>query len=199
MPGQAGCCLRDRILWWPLLVMTLAVVMPAGPRGYGIEGGSPFPATWLLGALATALLGIVFAAAVMRSLLRRHWRQAISYGVAILAYAAFVPPPLSRTDYLQQEHLGNLIRFLTSYPIIAWPMQTQAPGAGGLVLRPWSIVGFGGARFIAYLVFDPIGRSPSAAQRAHPNGDFGLACPIMDVQPMAPSWVILTTYNCVLP
>ncbi len=191
--------MRDRVLWWPLLAATLVVGVPAGLSGYGIGDAFPLPATWLLGAVAAVLLGIVFAGAMAWCLLRGRWRQAASYGLVILAYAVLAPPPFSRAQSMQQERLGNLLRFLASYPVAARPMRTQPPGTDGLVRRPWGTRGFAGMENDAYLVFDPVGRFSAAAQGAHPDGDFGLACPIVDTQPLLPPWVILTTYGCTLP
>ena len=51
----------------------------------------------------------------------------------------------------------------------------------------------------ACLVSDPEGQFSAAAQWAHPDGDFGLACPVVDTQPLLPPWVILTTGECTLP
>ena len=187
---------EDRIVWWPFAAAVVVVAVPVACRGYDIGQDFPMPVAWLLGTLAVIMLGAVLLLVLIWHVLRRHWLRAVSCGWVIAAYAALFPPPFTREQSMQEARLGNWVRFLVSYPSVAQPMRTQAPGPDGLVRSYWGGWGFVGAENDTYLVFDAPGRF--AVPASHPDGGFGLVCPIVNVQPMLHPWVIVTTSNCTL-
>lgn len=180
---------EDRVAWRPMAVAAGAVA--ALGAAWVLLGDLPALLLWVL---ALSWLGPFFCYALVCYLSQRQWRRAASYAAVIGAYAAL----WAGLGVRHLQWAGDWERFVVAYPFYALDAASRGPGADGLIRYPWSGRGFAGMNNFDYLVLDRDGRFSAEAQRAHPDGEFGLACPIVAVRPMPGQWRIVTTYNCTL-